>query len=99
MGNHEYCELCGENTLHLNRPCDPTKVIERQNRNKTKRVFCSHCKFYSTDDRDIHCLKEAYKTYPEFDTFEFKAHSKKLRLFLKPAVQNKDNNCEYFESN
>ena len=32
MGNHEYCEDCGENTFHHGSPCDPVKVAERKNR-------------------------------------------------------------------
>lgn len=30
MGNHEYCEDCGESNFHLNRPCDPAKVAARK---------------------------------------------------------------------
>jgi hypothetical protein len=25
MGNHEYCEACGESDFHHGRPCDPAK--------------------------------------------------------------------------
>ena len=28
MGNHEYCELCGQNTFHHDQPCDPEKRKE-----------------------------------------------------------------------
>lgn len=30
MGNHEYCEICGENDFHRHRPCDPEKVAKMQ---------------------------------------------------------------------
>lgn len=30
MGNHEYCEDCGENDFHNHRPCDPAKVAARK---------------------------------------------------------------------
>ena len=30
MGNHEFCEDCGESDFHLTRPCDPLKVKERK---------------------------------------------------------------------
>jgi len=30
MGNHEFCEQCGESTFHRGRPCDPEKVRKRQ---------------------------------------------------------------------
>ncbi len=30
MGNHEYCEDCGENDFHLGRPCNPEKVKAKE---------------------------------------------------------------------
>ena len=30
MGNHEFCEDCGESDFHLHRPCDPKKVAARK---------------------------------------------------------------------
>jgi hypothetical protein len=30
MGNHEYCELCGENNFHYDEPCDPDKKAKHQ---------------------------------------------------------------------
>jgi hypothetical protein len=30
MGNHEYCEDCGENNFHNERPCNPEKVADRK---------------------------------------------------------------------
>ena len=30
MGNHEYCELCGENNFHYNEPCSPEKRAKHQ---------------------------------------------------------------------
>jgi hypothetical protein len=32
MGNHEYCEICGEDDFHRHRPCDQKKVAERKAR-------------------------------------------------------------------
>ena len=30
MGNHEYCEKCGESDFHYHRPCDPAKLLIRE---------------------------------------------------------------------
>ena len=30
MGNHEYCELCGEHNFHYSTPCDPEKKAKHQ---------------------------------------------------------------------
>ncbi|MES2213684.1 MAG: hypothetical protein V4473_02490 [Patescibacteria group bacterium] len=30
MGNHEYCEECGESNFHYNRPCDPERKAKYQ---------------------------------------------------------------------
>ncbi len=38
MGNHEYCEFCGENDFHSHRPCDPEKVKQRQLEQEQQRV-------------------------------------------------------------
>lgn len=30
MGNHEYCDECGESDFHYGRPCDPAKKAAHQ---------------------------------------------------------------------
>lgn len=30
MGNHEYCEDCGESDFHLHWPCDPVKLAKKK---------------------------------------------------------------------
>lgn len=30
MGNHEYCEDCGESDFHHHRPCDPVKLAKKK---------------------------------------------------------------------
>ncbi len=40
MGNHEYCEHCGVNDFHHDRPCNPD--IKKRYQNRCNRCKCGH---------------------------------------------------------
>ena len=92
-GNYEfYCEF-EENEIHLLLNYAVNNILKEQiERMKNKeKVFCIDCKYY----RFFSNLHSCNAPNNKKDTF-LKPKSKKI---LRPAVKNKNNDCDWHESN
>lgn len=64
---------------------------------ENKKVYCSECKFWKTENYVLKCTKKVYNEVPVNDTWQFRANSQKERTIVEAHIQNKFNNCEFYE--